>query len=198
MTRLDNPSSITFGGAQTGAVGAKPIQVVSPASSGAVVTKTKAPPQKAAKPSAATKAAAPNGPAAKATPAGKSLAASYAKWDKILADESDSDAECAAGESDSDDDAAEAGAPESEEDIQAEAAEQVRGRAPRSLGRSSPCLGARTNSGPCRGRNTGRPPPLTLAPFDTKPTEPVTLTNAWAAVAGAARRGDGRPDAGAP
>lgn len=87
ITRLEAGSSITFGGGKTGAKGASPIEVATPA-----ITK----PPTVAKPKRAAAGPAPAAPATqkalKAAPPPLpkgSLDASYAKWDAILADESD-------------------------------------------------------------------------------------------------------------
>ena len=116
VTRLDNPSSITFGGSRTGAKGAEPIKVVTPASGEApprkaqkIATKKQQQQQPAAAPSKATAAAssAPTPAAAEARAAGPltkgGLSSSYSKWDSFAAALSDSDEEEGSGSGGSDD-----------------------------------------------------------------------------------------------
>jgi hypothetical protein len=91
ITRLETGSSVTFGGGKTGAQGAAPIEVKAPAPSAkppAVVQ-----PKRAASTTAAVASSKPTPPKVTKTapPPKGSLADSYAKWDAILADESDSD-----------------------------------------------------------------------------------------------------------
>jgi len=92
ITQLETGSSVTFGGGKTGAKGAAPIEVKTPAppAKPPVVVK----PKRAATAAVEASSSVPTPPKAPkpAPPPPKgSLAASYAKWDAILADESDSD-----------------------------------------------------------------------------------------------------------
>mmetsp|Transcript_83477 Transcript_83477/g.162410 ORF Transcript_83477/g.162410 Transcript_83477/m.162410 type:complete len:564 (+) Transcript_83477:191-1882(+) len=108
VTRLENPSSITFGAGKSGAKGEEPIEVKT-------VLPPQPPPEKSATVSTVRQAktlpkvensVAAFTPGTSVVPApqdkGGSLSSSYNKWDKILAECSDSDAEDDSGDVDDD------------------------------------------------------------------------------------------------